>query len=261
MDLEHRITSNVTVNMQARLGAIGFDIALGFQAIVVRESDPRWPNLKTVIESFDCGNYARSVFNSADFAKAAVLVMGSSWHHGYPEPSGDNGYREATFDLSDFCPSCGVGLNQIRPFRLSKSPGWGNKSMFQLNWMFDEYFVKPEVWKGVFEPFGIGFREVVLNRTGAVLDTVVQLDICESVDADMEGRPFELCTVCSRKKYEYVKIGLNPKPLSSFRGMSKSTQYVGSGASANRLVMVSQDLFARIKESGIKGIEFAPCAN
>ena len=45
-----------------------------------------------------------------------------------------------------------IGAKQVSPFRMKESPNWGRRSILQMNWLFDEYFVKPEVWNAVFQP-------------------------------------------------------------------------------------------------------------
>jgi hypothetical protein len=60
-----------------------------------------------------------------------------------------------------------------------------------MNWLFDEYFVKPEVWNAVFQPLGINCRRVLLHRTGQELESVLQLDIPKLVPLQMASKAFE----------------------------------------------------------------------
>jgi hypothetical protein len=83
---------------------------------------------------------------------------------------------------------------------MKRSPAWGTKSILQLNWIFDEYFVTPTAWRQVFEAFGIACKPVLLDRTGEVLDSVVQLDIPKTHELNFDG-DFELCKACNIKKY------------------------------------------------------------
>jgi hypothetical protein len=126
--------------------------------------------------------------------------MLSSWYHGYPEPSDDDSYKALTFDLSEYCRICGTGWRQVAPFRMKKPPVWRRRSILQLNWIFDEYFVKPDLWKAVFEPFGIGYWPVVLNKTGAEIESVVQLKVSDLTDTRLEGVAYNVCPQCGAQE-------------------------------------------------------------
>jgi hypothetical protein len=182
-----------------------------------------------------------------------------TWHYGYPQPEDDFGFLEATYDLSGYCSKCAVGARQNEPFRMKKEPVWGRRSFLQLNWVFDEYFTKPEIWQKHFEPFGIGYREVVLHKNGAVLDSVVQLDIPAIADVELINQQYEICDICHSKKYHPRIVGFYPRPETTHAEAFKSSAYFGSGSKAFRQVFISQAVFAPIYAAGLKGIEFSPC--
>src|SRR5206468_11936337 len=142
------------------------------------------------------------------------LEMRPSWVQGYPQPENVLGYMSQTYDMSNACEICHVGAKQIAPFRTKKSPDWGRRSILQLNWVGDEFFVKRDVYEAIFRPFGIVFRSVVLDKTGAELDTVVQLSIEAVVDVNVDGIPLEhVCSRCSRKSYQRSNRGFPPMPM------------------------------------------------
>jgi hypothetical protein len=183
------------------------------------------------------------------------LVMSPSWHWGYPQPQDPEGYLRATYDLTEYCP-CGIGARQIAPFRIKRAPTWGRRSILQLNWVFDEFFVKPETWEAVFRPFGIGQREVVLHAGGTAVDNVVQLAITCEVDADVSGIPSKPCPYgrCEARKY-FVGCGERmPGPAQVEAPIMRSRQYFGDAAF--HLVYVSMELYSRIHAAQLKGAEF-----
>lgn len=156
-------------------------------------------------------NTVRTVFTISECKQAKYLGMIPSWHYGYPMPDDDFVYLQ-DFDLTEYCARCGTGLKQLAPFRMKKAPPWGNKSIVQLNWVFDEFFVKPETWTNIFKPFGIECLPVLLHRDGTNLDSVVQLKIERVMDLEMGDSPYEECGSCGRKKYLPITQGFLPQP-------------------------------------------------
>jgi hypothetical protein len=186
------------------------------------------------------------------------LVMVPSWHHGYPQPANNSGYLQATYDLTSYC-ACGTGARQNGPFRVKSAPRWGRRTILQLNWVYDEYFVPPEVWVSVFEPFGVNKRPVVLHSSGKELDSMVQLVVGQDVEVDTKGVPQKTCPFrqCSEVKH-FPKVGKRfPAPTESVSSMARSIQYFHD--SAFHVVYTSMALYARIHASGLRGVEFDVC--
>jgi hypothetical protein len=126
-----------------------------------------------------------------------------------------------------------------------------------MNWEAEEFFVKRDVYEAVFRPFGIAFRSVVLDKTGAELDTVVQLSIEAVADVNMDGIPLEhVCSRCSRKSYQRSCRGFPPMPVHADASIFKSTQYFHG---SERRVYVSNSLYRNIAEVKLKGADFGPC--
>src|SRR5262249_23183770 len=121
-----------------------------------------------------------------------ILVMVPEWHHGYPQPEKDFGFLHMTYDPTSLC-RLGTGAVQMAPFRIKNEPKWGRRGILQLNWIFDEYFVRPEVWHGVFQPLGVRCRPVLLHSTGNEAASIVQLDIDTYIDVGVEGIRFKSC--------------------------------------------------------------------
>jgi hypothetical protein len=226
----------------------------------VAEDHPHWSEVARLIKKFDAADIPLTKFTDEELASAQFLGFGA-WHHGYPMPDDDFGYLDITYDPKKGCRECNVGLKQIAPFRMRREPVWGRRSFMQLIWVYDEFFVTPDVWKAIFKPFGIECRPVVKNKTGAVLETVVQLEIPEIVNLHLaKNYPYEICPICSRKKYHPGIPGFFPAPSLTDLPIFKSEQYFGSGGSAHKAVLVSNALYRSIEKAGLRGAGFYPCA-
>jgi hypothetical protein len=235
-----------------------FDNQLGkIASCDVAEDDPQWQKVQPLLKKYQLVDIPLTKFTDSELCNARHLAMGPSWHHGYPQPEDDFGYKRITYDLTDYCERCGIGAKQTSPFRMKKAPIWGRHSILQINWLFDEFFVKPDVWKDIFEPLGTKCRPVLLHRTGHELDSIVQLDIPHLVPLlmDKEGYGFDRCMSCDRKKYKHV-TGFFPSPQATDFSLFKSAQHFGSGASARRAVLLSHALYLKIRDEALKGAEF-----
>ena len=228
MNITHNIALSVGAKEQAAFRAAGIELQSGFVSFKIDERDTRWPSVQALASKFKAVDTASTSFAAAELNSASYLAVIPTWHNGYPAPTNDAGYLAATFDLTDYCKVCGIGKKQVAPFRLANAPVWGSKSIFQLNWIFDEYFVPPSVWEKIFAPIGIEAGPVVLD---------------------------------SRVKFHPVSRGFFPAIRGEANGIFKSSQYFGSGASANKQVIASDSLYREIKYSRLKGIDFMACSN
>jgi hypothetical protein len=224
--------------------------------IDIAEDDPRWSAVSRLVQKLKVLDIPATQFSDDELLHSGFLSVLPGWLCGYPQPEDD--YLAATYDLSNYCRICGIGKKQIHPFRMKREPAWGTRSILQMNWVFDEYFVRPEIWQKVFEPLGIGSRPVLHYKSGDQLQSVVQLDIRQIVALKIENLPFTECTVCSQKKYSPRVNGFFPAPSSAVV-LAKSTQYLGSGANAFQQILISHELYTRIKEAKMKGVEFQAC--
>jgi hypothetical protein len=270
MKYVHRIGLRPTALQKQRLEELGVKLGQGIGlpgetellfAFDVDEDHPNWPILQELFTQWRVSDIVWTTYTKREIDTARWLDLRSDWHHGYPQPDElDFGYREATFDLIDFCQRCGTGLKQKASFQMKGEPKWGKRTILQMNWVFDEYFVTPEVWSSVFEPHGIGCRPVT-NRKGVELKTVVQLVVEEEVGIEMDGVQGEVCPDCGRTKYLPWTRGPFPALRSEPSGvMVKTREYFGSGGSANKAVLVSQALARAFTREKMRGASFWPVA-
>jgi hypothetical protein len=226
--------------------------------IDLAEDDPRWRSIELLLggrKTIDC---VASTFSPADLNAAKFLrIVAKSG--GYPQPEEKNGYLSASYDLTEYCPHCGIGKKQVEPLRLKGPPALTDNSILQLNWIFDEFFVSRTTWEEVFKPLGIGMRPAVLHRTGAEITSVVQLDAPDVCDLAIDKTIYAECHFCGRKKYSPVFRGFLPVPIGPNAAIVKSSQSFGSGALAFKLVLVSGAVYKKFKEVSLKGAKFWAC--
>jgi hypothetical protein len=268
MRLVHRISLRMTASQRRELEALGLKVPAGIAlpgagdplvAFDVDEDHPNWSALRVLFQQWDAGDFIRTKFSKKEVAEARWLELVPDWHHGYPQPDEEVvGYLRATYDLTDFCEKCGVGLRQRAPFQMKGEPKWGRNGILQLNWIFDEYFVTPEVWATVLKPLGIGCRPV-MSAKDIELHTVVQLVAEEEVGVVTDGLAGEECSSCGRMKYLPVMRGPFPSLVSEpSRAMVKTREYFGSGAAAYQGVLVSQECARALTTASVRGASVKP---
>jgi len=227
----------------------------------VDEGDASWPKVKTLIEQWNPADFVRTDFSEHERITASFLQMFAG-QNGYPQPEDDFSYRNATYDLKEYCPTCGIGKKQIAPFRMKGEPRWGKKSVFQLNWIYDDFFVQPTIWEEVFRPLGIGRIAVIDHRSGNELQTVVQLELKTVAKSALllDGScPAEICAACGREKHLPISRGFFPAFASDPEFQIGRTQELfGSGASAWHATIVSQAVYKALNAHKIVGLGFHP---
>lgn len=205
----------------------------------ITEEDPPWRDITSILEGFPNTfvDSAWTEYTRDDCKVADVLVMRSSWHYGYP---------------------CGIGAKQVAPFLMKQEPSWGRRSIMQLNWVFDEFFVKPDIWESIFRPFGVQIRPVLQYRTRQGLSSVVQLVVSESVETQIQGLPFKTCSYgrCDRRKYMPIAGRGLPAPRESAGPMFRSREYFGDWAF--NAIYVVRPLYLKLIAAGVRGVTFSP---
>jgi hypothetical protein len=262
MRILHRVSKNMDGAMQRELHRLGVEVGQGLSTFVIDESYASWPEIRELIARWQCLDIVSTEFTLSECADAENLKMGPTWHHGYPQPEGDFGYLKKTYDLGTYCETCGIGKRQCAPFRMKREPNWGKRQILQLNWVFDEFFVLPEVWSEVFRPMQILSAPVLEHKTGKELRTVVQLEIKDvaSSSLSLEGKyGSETCEVCGRKKYFPITRGCFP-PFTNGPSsrICRTQESFGSGTSAWNGVMVNNEVYNAIHTQKLSGVSFTP---
>lgn len=258
MKIIHNISISTTTKVRIELEEIGINVGEGFSNFKIEESDERWIKIKSKIKEWEAVDIPATIFSEKELYESKWLQMLPEWHHGYPQPENDFKYLSSTYDLSGYCSKCGIGAAQKESFRMLKEPKWGNRGILQLNWVFDQYFVLPDIWRDVFETLDIPCLPVIHHRTGKTLSTVLQLSNLENTELEnIDSYPYKICNECGRKKYEPIKIGPFPKLKTIPKShIVRTKEYFGSGGNAFNGVIVSQELYKQIRKYNLKGVSF-----
>jgi hypothetical protein len=251
-----------TLELQDSVKMLGYNISSEpdfFQKIEFSEDDQNCNKLIKLFENNERVIFqVKSVFEEEERLNADYLAMTATNQQGYPQPEDD--YLEACYNLTYYCAECGIGGKQIAPLRMRGEPNWGTRQIIQLNWLFEEFFVKPEMYDPIFSKLGLGSSMVMHNKKNMALDTVVQLEIpvVES-PAEMDGYKFQVCKSCYKKKFYPFEVGKYPalsKPTKL--PIFKSQEFYGDGARAYRQIFVNQETYRLFVDRRIKGVTFIP---
>lgn len=243
------------------LSGFGIIVEPGFNRFIIEENEIYW-QLKTHLDKWDISETVISKFSDEEKENAKKLVFLVGWDNGYPMNDSDNGYQRTTYDNTEYCNTCGMGLKQKEPFRLKKAPNWsGHKRMFSLNWVYDELFARKDFYETLFKPLGIKSEKVLLYKKETVIEDTIQIIIPETEKLlNLEGYSFEICKDCRRKRYDLIRKGFFPSFKENVEGRQifKSKEWFGTGASARKYIFVSQALrqqFIKLKISA----NYIPC--
>lgn len=228
----------------------------GFTAIQIEEEDYNKIE-KHLIKWYGNGGVRYPDFTKQERKEALLSVKNTAPAHGYPMPDMDFGYRELTYDLSNYCSSCGIGFKQKDAFRLKSVPPMGKKQIFGLGWVFDEYFVERKIYEDIFKPLGIECREVLKYKKETPFENTVQLVLPETDEKlNLEGYPTESCSKCGRTKYQAMPQGFYPMYKNIIAPIFKSYDYFGSGASAFKRIFVTKELRDKLVDLKIEKLDW-----
>ncbi|WP_202704479.1 hypothetical protein [Flavobacterium sp. UGB4466] len=192
-------------------------------------------------------------FSKAEQKESPLSLKSGGHEHGYPMPDMDFGYKQLTYDLSDYCPNCGVGLKQKDAFRVKSVPPEGKKQIFSLGWIYDELFVERKIYNEVFEPLGINCREVLKYKKENPFEETVQLVLEQTQEKlNLVDYPTETCHVCGKTKYQPMPQGFYPLYKNIIAPIFKSCDYFGSGASATNKIFITKELREKLIELKIE---------
>lgn len=207
-----------------------------------------------------------------------VFEVSAQGNHGYPQP--ENGYREVVY--TDFCPRCGIHGSQIAPFRLARYKRAQHSSFLQLNWVFDTFFVHPDVAGALVKAgiTGVTFGPAFDGRTSSESNDRVQLLTSAIIGcAETSRLPSVTCrpdneesrTVittgtknypsetpyCGRTKYyRPTLLAANVGVLGDAPDLFQTAEWFGAGGRAFRLTLASQRFVELARKRGWRGLEF-----
>ena len=240
------------------------------------EDNPRFIELTEKVKRFEIEPQTGTIYDKEDLSKAEWFIA-STGQYQYPQPEDD--YLETTFDLKDYCSLCGIGRIQNSAFRLKTEPKQLNNQFWGLYWEYFAVFVRQET-KNILEKEkikGITFSKPVLNKKNIEIEGFYQLHIDTILNEGFDNYNAKTITCkinneencntdlnakcCGRIKFHHPKIGgylFNKAIFNPDFDIVQSHEYFGSGASANRIQIVSKRFKEIVDMHKLKGISFTP---
>lgn len=262
MKIVHRYSLAATDQARSSLAGYGITVSPpGLATFEVDESHDHFAEIDAIARQLRAVDIISTRFTAPEVRAATWSELVSEWHHGYPQPEQDFGYRAATYDTTMFCAVCGIGLLQKAPFRMKAEPKWGSRHILQLNWVFGEFFVRPDAWSELIDSLGLHVAPVE-SVDGRPLHTVQQLMIDADIDVDTASLRGTPCAACGRVKYEPHVRGPFPRPAEPPSSLVVRTrQWFGSGASAFQPVLIHRSVREAMVAARLKGASFTPAVN
>ena len=232
------------------------EIAIGVSE--AEEGQPGCDEACTLVREWGGTISCTTKFARAEIEAAEHCFLRGRHFNGYPQPEEDFRYCDTTY--KGHCENCGTSLAQIAPFRVRKSLKWGRNAFLQLFWVVDEYFMPTAVWETTLAPLGIEARPVE-DTKGQVLEGIVQLRVDTRQALDLGDSRGEICAACGRERYSTHIRGFLPPPKGSpDLPIFRSAQFFGSGGMGFNEIVVRHDVVQAVTSSGLRGLEFVPCA-
>lgn len=301
MKINHRIALRHDDPFWHHIERLGLDyergspdnvLRLAISVLNVTEDHAQWPEVERLLAKYGPATHSVSnKFTKAELGAAEWLELSALGHHGYPQPERDFGYKEATYDVSDACRICGIGRVQNAPFRLRSEFKASHSQVVQLNWVFDEFFLRPEACDGLLGAAitGIDFLAPVIHKNDRPSEQVAQMIVKTTLPPALDPTGLEPVTCkpqneewqalqrlipsrpapgphcggpyCGRIKYHRMRKGPFRFGRNAFAGapdVVKSHEWFGSGGAAFRLVLVSQRFRQCFVAAKWRGVSFEP---
>lgn len=177
-------------------------------AIDIYSTDPHWDWVGEYVEKMNVFCLRDIIYSKEELQQAQRLAVRTIWRYGYPEPQNDYRYVDITYDKTNYCTRCGIGLRQKDAFRMAKAPKWGRRHFYAPFWVEDELFIS-ETAKMALENAkitGISFREVKNKKGSEYLPDTWQLYIEHKANPGLipdEGyiQTVNICSLCGSVKY------------------------------------------------------------
>ena len=259
MKFYRQITSNWDENQVKILRQYNIDVDKGINRINIYDLD-LYKQLIPLFEMWDVGlDFLGEDFTKREIVSAEYCII-KSWNScGYPMPDYNMGYLYNTYEKKYMCSVCGIDMVQKDDFRVRKVPKY---PIWGLGWIFDEFFVRTDLYKNVFKPLGIGCRPLRKYKDDSIVDTYVQL-VIPVIDEplDLSFYDPQTCPKCGVTKYDPKVRGFSPLQDHPLPYIYKSKEFFGDGFSANRKIFVSAFVRDMMIENGLfKLRSFSPCA-
>ncbi len=274
MHILHRIAFNADIKPEFKVAldkmSIKYRIAplpnniIGLVYFDITESDPRWIQVKELIETKGASDIYDTIFGKEEILSAEWLRLIPTFEQGYPQPKAT--WVTNPINYEGKCPQCGAGYRQVAPFRLAKEPRLGKHDFLCLYWTYT-VFCTPRVLEALRTHNIQGYEvwEALLHKTGQPSRVVSQLvfpHIAAPGLLDKDTLQPETCPQCGLTKYGYHKRGYMHFTREALRGdvdILQTHEWFGSGGyGGHREILISHRLAKLILEEGWRGVRLKP---
>ena len=240
--------------------------------------------MKEAVKDFDIWPQIGTTYDKEDINNANWFEAGAGSYQ-YPQPEDDFAYLKATYNLDNYCSTCGIGNIQNAPFRLQSEPKQFNNQFWGLHWVFDAIFLRQEA-KNILEKENISavsFSKPLLHRKKTEVQSLFQLHVDTILEKGFNSYNTQIITCkymneedvnvgpaaqnsiddpfCGRVKYNIPERGgitFDKKIFDDMPDIAKSNEWFGSGALAFQLIFFSKKVKDIIEKNKFKGIYFTP---
>jgi hypothetical protein len=233
----------------------GFSVEREYSSINIEENESTKP-LIALFDKWGAQKFVGTEYEKSDYEKSSLFVLVGFWENGYPQPEDPEKFMKLTYDLSDYCDECGVGAVQNSEFRIKKEPVWKSKMIFELQWVYDEFFVRKDIYESFFQKkYNIKHWNVRIYKGDLISPSVCQL-ILPQVKARLKlnDHPFEICEKCKRRKYSPQIKGFFPgfeKNVSEYE-IFKSVECFGTGGNSHNKTFITRNVWDELKLLGLR---------
>jgi hypothetical protein len=190
MKVKIRVVKSFSRKEQIELEKIGINIKLDWDAFEVDADDLNVSKIQNILSNSDWNSISQqeASFSEKDRTDAPYLNIYSNKMLGYAKPDDEDEvdnylypfdiypYYKGVFEVANVDDNYGLLRGrQIGLYSLNGEPKWGNKDIASANNIEDTFFVKPEIYKEIFEPLNIKCLPVLKYKTLELLKTVVQI--------------------------------------------------------------------------------------
>ena len=158
---------------------------------------------------------------------------------------------------------CGAGKVQRAPFRIQQEPKQPQLQFWGLHWE-PAIFIRPAALSVLQkEKIQVGCIPVEMHKTNSPVEGLQQLQppILRAKSFDPYNALMLHCPSCGRKKWEHPVIGgycFDESVFDSRLDIVETMELFGSGASAERLTIVSKKFRDLFGQQQWKGLQFIP---
>jgi len=271
MKIEHYLTFNNSHKQITKLlekNNIYISTKSFIYSFSIFEDDPFYQKVTKYIKKGilnDLAANAKYHYSDKDILNSDWFSIRSTHHWSYPQP--EDTYLESTYNLKNYCFSCGYGAIQKDNFMMRKEPPWGRRYFMHLHWIMDELFINSKLLDNFNKHYfsGIEIKNVYNKNKTTFLDTVKQIFINNSIKCDFKNQNINKlinCSTCGNQKHVLSFTGFfycSGKTIESFsHDFFKSKEVYGDGKMAAHEIIVSKKVLTFILDNNINEIAFTP---